>query len=133
MSRARAALHGAHRRDRDDLAQRVVVAVVAAAGTVVYIVFGGLVLVAIVAMLTWPRTGGTTKPGKTLFLAALAFFAAATWEVCGFGSTGRMLHPDQAARPLAHNILVTQSSKLMFEFLFAWSLLLASVLLSRRA
>jgi len=43
-----------------------------------------------------------------------------------------MLHPDQAARPLANNILVTQSSKLMFEFLFAWGLLAASAALSRR-
>jgi hypothetical protein len=71
--------------------------------------------------------------GRTLFLASLAFFAAATWEVCGLGSTGRMLHPDQAARPLAHDILVTQSSKLMFEFLIAWSLMLSSAILSRGA
>ena len=42
-----------------------------------------------------------------------------------------MLQPEQAARPLAHNILVTQSSKLMFEFLFAWTLLLASKRASR--
>jgi hypothetical protein len=41
-----------------------------------------------------------------------------------------MLHPEQGA---AHNILVTQSSKLMFELLFAWSLLLASVLSRARA
>jgi len=70
----------------------------------------------------------THRVSRTLFLASIAFFAAATWEVCGFGSTGRMLHPDQVARPLAHNILVTQSSKLMFEFLFAWGLLAASAL-----
>jgi len=97
-----------------------------------YLVFGGFVLVGIVAMLSQPPSETTNRVSRTLFLASLAFFAAATWEVCGFGSTGRMLHPDQAARPLAHNILVTQSSKLMFEFLFAWSLLLASAILSRR-
>jgi hypothetical protein len=97
-----------------------------------YLVFGGLVLVGIVAMLSQPPSETSNRVSRTLFLASLAFFAAATWEVCGFGSTGRMLHPDQAARPLAHNILVTQSSKLMFEFLFAWSLLLASAVLSRR-
>lgn len=97
-----------------------------------YIVFGGLVLGGIVAMLSQPPSEATNGLGRTLFLASLAFFAAATWEVCGLGSTGRMLHPDQAARPLAQNILVTQSSKLMFEFLFAWSLLLASAMTSRR-
>ena len=97
-----------------------------------YLVFGGFVLVGIVAMLSQPPSETTNRVSRTLFLASLAFFAAATWEVCGFGSTGRMLHPDQAARPVAHNILVTQSSKLMFEFLFAWSLLLASAILSRR-
>ena len=53
--------------------------------------------------------------------------------MCGLGSTGRMLHPDEAARPLAHNILVTQSSKLMIELLFAWSLMLASAVVARRA
>jgi hypothetical protein len=98
-----------------------------------YILFGGLVLGGIVAMLSQPPSQATHGVSRTLFLASLAFFAAATWEVCGLGSTGRMLHPDQAARPLAQNILVTQSSKLMFEFLFAWSLLLASAVTSRRA
>jgi len=98
-----------------------------------YLVFGGFVLVGIVAMLSQPPSETTNRVSRTLFLASLAFFAAATWEVCGFGSTGRMLHPEQAARPMAHKILVTQSSKLMFEFLFAWSLLLASAMISRRA
>lgn len=98
-----------------------------------YLVFGGLVLVGIVAALLQSPSGTTNRVSRTLFLASLAFFAAATWEVCGLGSTGRMLHPDEAARPLAHNILVTQSSKLMFELLFAWSLLLASAVVSRRA
>jgi hypothetical protein len=97
-----------------------------------YPTFGGAVLVVIFRVLTQPSFGATGRLGRTLFRSSLAFFAAATWEVCGLGSTGRMLHPDQAARPMAHNILVTQSSKLMFEFLFAWGLLLASAVVSRR-
>jgi hypothetical protein len=92
-----------------------------------YIVFGGLVLVAIAVTLSQPPPATANRLSRTLFLGSLAFFAVATWEVCGLGSTGRMLHPDQAASSLAHNILVTQSSKLMFEFLFAWGLLLASL------
>jgi len=98
-----------------------------------YILFGGMVMVFIVAAFLQPASSTTHRVSRTLFLASLAFFAAATWEVCGLGSTGRMLHPDQAARPLAHNILVTQSSKLMFEFLLAWGLLAASTAISRRA
>jgi hypothetical protein len=97
-----------------------------------YLIFGGAVLGVTFRVLTQSSFGATGRLGRTLFLASLAFFAAATWEVCGLGSTGRMLHPDQAAQPMAHNLLVTQSSKLMFEFLFAWSLLLASALVSRR-
>ena len=104
----------------------------AAPGPWFYIVFGSAVLACIVATLAQSPSSGMNKLGGTLFLASLVFFAFATWEVCGLGSTGRMLHPDQAARPLANNILVTQSSKLMFEFLFAWGLLAASAALSRR-
>lgn len=103
-----------------------------APGAWFYVVFGGAVLLCIVAMLAQPPSREMSKTSRTLFLAALAFFAFATWEVCGFGSTGRMLHPEQAASPLANRILVTQSSKLMFEFLFAWGLLAASTALSRR-
>ena len=97
-----------------------------------YLVFGGAVLASIFAVLARPSFAADGRLGRTLFLSSLAFFAAATWEVCGLGSTGRMLHPEQAARPMAHNILVTQSSKLMFELLFAWGLLLASAIVSRK-
>jgi hypothetical protein len=60
-------------------------------------------------------------------LGALLFFAFATWEACGLGGTGRMLHPEQAARPIAHNLLVTQISKLMIEFALAWWLMLLAL------
>ena len=103
-----------------------------APGAWFYLVFGGLVLVAIAAVLSQPPPTTTHRLGRTLFLGSLAFFAVATWEVCGLGSTGRMLQPEHAARPLAHNILVTQSSKLMFEFLFAWALQLGSLRLLMR-
>lgn len=97
-----------------------------------YLVFGGAVLIGIASMLTQPLFTARGRLSRTLFLASLAFFGAATWEICGLGSTGRMLHPDQSSRPVAHNILVTQSSKLMIEFLLAWGLLLASAIVSRR-
>lgn len=98
-----------------------------------YLLFGGIVLVSIALKLLQPNQAIGGKLSRTLFLGAIVFFAFATWEVCGFGSIGRMLHPEQAAQPLAHKILVTQSSKLMFEFLLAWGLLLMSATVARRS
>ena len=104
-----------------------------APGSWFYLTFGGLTLIGIALNVLQPHQALDSRRKRSLFLAAVVFFAFATWEVCGLGSTGRILHPDQAARPLAHNIVVTQSSKLMFEFLFAWGLLLASRLTRRTA
>jgi hypothetical protein len=97
-----------------------------------YILFGGMTLCGIALQLLQRHQPLDGKLNRTLFLGAIVFFAFATWEVCGLGSTGRILHPEQSARPLAHNIVVTQSSKLMFEFLLAWGLLLASTSVGRR-
>lgn len=91
-----------------------------------YILLGSGLLVAIGLVLTHNQKPSTSGVHQTLFLASLMFFAFATWEVCGLGTTGRMLHPAEAAEPIAYNILVTQSSKLMVEFVFAWTLMLAS-------
>jgi hypothetical protein len=92
-----------------------------------YVIFGGALLVGIAAVLLAPKRPGADARSTLLFLAALVYFAFATWEVCGLGSTGRMLHPEQAAQPIARNLLVTQSSKLMIEFVLAWGLLLLSL------
>jgi len=98
-----------------------------------YILFGGTILIIVTLRLLQFNQGQSSRLSKTLLLGAIAFFAFATWEVCGLGSTGRMLHPEQSAQPLAHNILVTQSTKLMFEFLFAWGLILLSSTLSQKS
>lgn len=91
-----------------------------------YIVLGSGLLVAIGLVLTQNQNPSTGRVQPTLRLGSLMFFAFATWEVCGLGTTGRMLHPAEAAEPIAHNILVTQSSKLMVEFVLAWTFMLAS-------
>ena len=96
-----------------------------------YLVFGTAILCAIVLVVLQLRPSRDTRLSRTLTLAAVVFFAYATWEVCGLGSTGRILHPEQSGLPMAHNLVVTQSSKLMFEFLFAWLLLLAGAALGR--
>ncbi|WP_372592552.1 hypothetical protein, partial [Guyparkeria sp.] len=97
-----------------------------APGAWFYVVFGSLILVAITWVFLSPKQQGSHRSELT-FPAALTFFAFATWEVCGLGSTGRMLHPDEAAAPIPHNLLVTQSSKLMIELVLAWWLLLLAL------
>ena len=81
------------------------------------------------------RFGGSLSMLRKLMIptALVMFFAAATWEVCGLGTAGRMLHPAEASAPMAHSILITQSSKLMVEFVFAWLLLGASFFWQRAA
>ena len=98
-----------------------------APGPLFYIILGTVLLAAIAVVLTRAPVTPRNRARQTMFLAGLVFFAFATWEVCGLGSTGRMLHPDEASAPLAHNILVTQSSKLMVEFVLAWGLMLLSL------
>jgi hypothetical protein len=98
-----------------------------APGAWFYVTFGSLLLISITWVLLSPKQAGPDHRSELLFLGALMFFAFATWEVCGLGSTGRMLHPEQARAPIPHNLLVTQSSKLMIEFVLAWSLLLLSL------
>lgn len=97
-----------------------------APGALFYVTFGSIILAAIATALARGEGVATGRVRQSLFLASLAFFAFATWEICGLGSAGRMLHPEQASQPFAHNLLVTQSSKLMIELVLAWSLLALS-------
>lgn len=83
---------------------------------------GGILLVVIAAALLRGASSQPSRSHETLRAVALMFFAFATWEVCGLGSTGRMLHPVEAAAPFAHALLVTQSTKLMLELAIAWVL-----------
>ena len=98
-----------------------------APGAWFYVLFGSMILISITWVFLSPKQPGGDNSSALLFVAALTFFAFATWEVCGLGSTGRMLHPEQAREAIPHNLLVTQSSKLMIEFVLAWSLLLLSL------
>ena len=96
-----------------------------------YIALGSFLLASISVGLSDDQRPSESHLARSLLLGSLIFFAFATWEVCGLGSTGRMLHPEQARQPIAHNILVTQSSKLMVEFVVAWALLATSLLVNR--
>ncbi len=97
-----------------------------------YVSFGIILLISISTVILQEKQATPNKLGSTLFLLALIFFALATWEICGLGSTGRMLHPEQAANPMALNLLLTQSSKLMIELVLAWGLMLSSIIASRK-
>lgn len=97
-----------------------------APGSWFYIIFGSIIVILIIFLFLYPKNEHYTLLSKSLFLGAIIFFSFATWEVCGLGSTGRMLHPQQSSGSIAHNLLVTQSTKLMFEFVLAWGLLLLS-------
>ena len=53
-------------------------------------------------------------------LIGYVFFALASWDVCGLGTTGRILHIDAAIKAGTQGLIITQTTKIMFEFLFAW-------------
>lgn len=55
-----------------------------------------------------------------LRLIGYSFFALASWDVCGLGTTGFMLHPEKAVEYGTEPLLITQTTKIMLEFLFAW-------------
>lgn len=61
-------------------------------------------------------------PSRRRFLLAtsLFFFAVAIWDVCGLGSTGRILDPAQVVLERSQTLLAIQTAKLMLAFVPAW-------------
>lgn len=55
-----------------------------------------------------------------LQLLGYAFFAFATWNVCGLGSVARILHPEQVQLLGTQAIINTQMTKIVLEFALAW-------------
>jgi len=92
---------------------------------VFYVVVGSAILVAI-ATAHLRRTA--VPPPLAAFLSATAvlFFAMATWDVCGLGSTGRILHPETVVLDRSQALLNAQTTKLMIAFAIAWVCLAAS-------
>lgn len=64
-------------------------------------------------------------------IASAFFFALATWDMCGLGSVGGILHPDSAARIASQALVVAQTSKLIVELALAWTLLAIAALPGR--
>ncbi len=98
-----------------------------APGAWFYPVFGSAILVFMALSILGGDSASEDETHESLFrILALSFFAFATWDVCGLGSMGRILHPEEAAEPLAHSFVVTQSTKLMLELVLAWGFLFGS-------
>jgi hypothetical protein len=92
---------------------------------VFYVVVGSLILIAIVAVHV--RTAHARSGARGfLFATSVLFFAMATWEVCGLGSTGRILHPGEVVLDRSQMLLSTQTTKLMIAMLIAWACLAGS-------
>lgn len=86
----------------------------------------GLGILALVALTLWSwadsrlRLPALARPAHDLRLFGYLFFAIATWDVCGIGSTGRMLHPEEVVRLQTGGLLVAQATKLIIELVLAW-------------
>jgi hypothetical protein len=91
-------------------------------GAPFFLIFGSVILISIVTI-GWRTAAGSTIQGATstfFLLTAFLFFAMATWDVCGLGSAGRILHPEQVVLERSQTLLETQSVKLMLAFAIAW-------------
>jgi hypothetical protein len=71
-----------------------------------------------------PTERGDATTAQGFRICSYLFFALATWEVCGLGSVGRILHPDELQRFGTGALVATQMTKLIVELLLAWSLAL---------
>lgn len=91
-----------------------------------YAIGGGLVLLLIVCTVYfWSRHRKTLNmreiTATDFQMIGYVFFAFASWDVCGLGTMGRVLHPEQVVESGTGPLLVTQMTKIIFEFLFAWA------------
>lgn len=55
-------------------------------------------------------------------VASYFFFALATWDICGLGSVGGILHPGSEIRAANQTLVVAQTTKLILELAIAWGL-----------
>jgi hypothetical protein len=95
----------------------------------IYFASLGCVILGLIIAVLW-RAGAapSASPLRHVAARALGFricsylaFALATWEVCGLGSVGRILHLDEMQRFGTGALVATQTTKLIVELLLAWS------------
>lgn len=90
-----------------------------------YAVLGLFVLLLITLLFIYwykahKKTNEPVNISSYLIMIGYVFFALASWDVCGLGTTGRILHIEDAVKSGTQGLIVTQTTKIMFEFLFAW-------------
>jgi len=85
----------------------------------------GIVIITMIAVVFANATaGGAALVGSGPWLiASCFFFALATWDMCGLGSVGGILHPAGEVRAASQSLVVTQTTKLIVEIALAWALL----------
>jgi hypothetical protein len=90
-----------------------------------FLILGTATLVCI-ALVHLRRVSVRRDLASFLFSTSVLFFALATWDVCGLGSTGRILHPEEVVLERSQALLSAQTTKLMIAMLIAWACLAAS-------
>lgn len=90
-----------------------------------YVILGTAILASIVAAHVH-RARVSAELAAFLSATAVLFFAIATWDVCGLGSTGRILHPAEVVLDRSQALLNAQTTKLMIALAIAWGCLAAS-------
>jgi hypothetical protein len=119
--------------------KKIIVALVAAGGAcwlgfsgipkisspyVAFFAVSGFITLALIGAVLWfwylrERESGFSVP-SLYRLVGYVFFALVSWDLCGLGTTGRILHLDMAVQAGTQGLLVTQTSKIMVESLLAW-------------
>jgi hypothetical protein len=91
--------------------------------------FAVLALIGAVLFLWYGRERESGFNASSLYrLLGYVFFALISWDICGLGTTGRILHLDMAVQGGTQGLLVTQTSKIMVESLLAWGFTAAGFL-----
>ncbi|MGH1420291.1 MAG: hypothetical protein ACRBEQ_00610 [Hyphomonas sp.] len=86
----------------------------------------GLVILAAIIVVFYSLAlppAGKNRSAAVWRIPAYFFFALATWDMCGLGSVGGILHSDSVARRANQGLVVAQTSKLIVELAMAWLLL----------
>jgi hypothetical protein len=91
----------------------------------VFVVTGtGILILLPIAIWYWAQRRSTLSGSLAtiadLNLLGYAFFAFATWNVCGLGSVARILHPEQVQLFGTQALINTQMTKIVIEFALAW-------------
>ena len=100
---------------------------------VFYLVLGGAILAMIILtgtnLIRADTAAATWHSERRIFClkTAMFFFAVATWDVCGPGSSGRILDPALVVLERSQTLLATQTTKLMLAFVFAWTAMMLAL------